>query len=166
MTERTESVTASRTLDRRIVVVWTVQIAAVFLVLALVALAVDVGARIAGAHPPWPPGLATILVALVGGLLAWWYPRADYRYWRYEVAEDALELRHGILRRVHSAIPYFRVQHIDVTQGPVERLVGLSQLVIHTASAGTDATIPGIAAREAEDLRRRILAKAGTGDAV
>jgi hypothetical protein len=166
MTERTESVTASRTLDRRIVVVWTVQIAAVFLVLALVALAVDVGARIAGAHPPWPPGLATILVALVGGLLAWWYPRADYRYWRYEVAADALELRHGILRRVHSAIPYFRVQHIDVTQGPVERLVGLSQLVIHTASAGTDATIPGIAAREAEDLRRRILAKAGTGDAV
>jgi uncharacterized protein len=166
MTERTESVTAARTLDRRIVVVWTVQIAALFLVLALVALAVDVGARIGGAHPPWPPGLAAVLVALAGGLLAWWYPRADYRYWRYQVAEDALELRHGILRRVHSAIPYFRVQHIDVTQGPVERLVGLSQLVIHTASAGTDATIPGIAAHEAEDLRRRILAKAGTGDAV
>jgi membrane protein YdbS with pleckstrin-like domain len=166
MTERTESVTAARTLDRRIVVVWTVQIAALFLVLALVALAVDVGARIAGAHPPWPPGLAAVLVALAGGLVAWWYPRTDYRYWRYEVAEDALELRHGILRRVHSAIPYFRVQHIDVTQGPVERLVGLSQLVIHTASAGTDATIPGIAAHEAEDLRRRILAKAGTGDAV
>jgi len=155
MTEQTGSVTAARPLDRRIVVVWTVQIAAVFLVLALVALAVDVGARLAGAHPPGPPGLAAVLVALVGGLLAWWYPRADYRYWRYEVAEDALELRHGILRRVHSAIPYFRVQHIDVTQ-----------LVIHTASAGTDATIPGIAAGDAEDLRRRILARAGTGDAV
>jgi membrane protein YdbS with pleckstrin-like domain len=166
MTERTESVTAARTLDRRIVVVWTVQIAALFLVLALVALATDIGARLAGADPPGPPGLAAVLVALVGGLLAWWYPRADYRSWRYEVAEDALELRHGILRRVHSAIPYFRVQHIDVTQGPVERLVGLSQLVIHTASAGTDATIPGIAAGDAEDLRRRILARAGTGDAV
>jgi membrane protein YdbS with pleckstrin-like domain len=48
----------------------------------------------------------------------------------------------------------------------VERLVGLSRLIIHTASAGTDATVPGIAAEEAEELRRVILARAGTGDAV
>jgi uncharacterized protein len=166
MTERTESATAARTLDRRVVVVWTVQIAAFFLVLAAIALAVDLGARLAGADPPAPPGLAAGLVAVAGGLLAWWYPRVDYRNWRYEVAEDALELRHGVVRRVHSAIPYFRVQHIDVTQGPVERLVGLSRLIIHTASAGTDATVPGIAAEEAEELRRVILARAGTGDAV
>jgi uncharacterized protein len=166
MTERTESATAARTLDRRVVVVWTVQIAAFFLVLAAIALAVDLGARLAGADPPAPPGLAAGLVAVAGGLLAWWYPRVDYRNWRYEVAEDALELRHGVVRRVHSAIPYFRVQHIDVTQGPVERLVGLSRLVVHTASAGTDATIPGIAADDAEGLRRLILARAGTGDAV
>jgi uncharacterized protein len=166
MTERTESATAARTLDRRVVVVWTVQIAAFFLVLAAIALAVDLGARLAGADPPAPPGLVAGLVAVAGGLLAWWYPRVDYRNWRYEVAEDALELRHGVVRRVHSAIPYFRVQHIDVTQGPVERLVGLSRLVVHTASAGTDATIPGIAADDAEGLRRLILARAGTGDAV
>ena len=166
MTERTESVTAARTLDRRIVVVWTVQIAAFFLVLAVVALAVDMGLRLAGNHPPGPPGLAAALLALAGGVAAWRLPALEYRNWRYQVAEDALELRHGILRRVHSAIPYFRVQHIDVTRGPVERLVGLSRLVIHTASAGTDATIPGIAAADAEGLRRRILARAGTGDAV
>jgi len=166
MTERTQSAPAARALDRRIVVVWTVQTAAFFLVLAAIVLVVDVGSRLAGADPPGPPGLAAGLVALAGGLLAWWYPRADYRHWRYEVAEDALELRHGVLRRVHSAIPYFRVQHIDVTQGPVERMVGLSRLVVHTASAGTDATIPGIAAGDAEGLRRLILARAGTGDAV
>jgi membrane protein YdbS with pleckstrin-like domain len=166
MTEQTEHVTAPRTLDRRIVVVWTVQEAVVYLVLALVLLAVDVGARMAGGHPPGPPGLAAAVVALAGGLAAWWHPRAEYRRWSYEVAADALELRHGVLRRVHSAIPYFRVQHIDVTQGPVERMVGLSRLVVHTASAGTDATVPGIAAGEADDLRRLILARAGTGDAV
>jgi uncharacterized protein len=166
MTEATEHATATRALDRRIMVVWTVQTAILFLVLAAVALAVDVGSRLAGAHPPGPPGLAAVLVALVGALLSWWVPKADYRQWSYAVADDALELRHGILQRVHSAIPYFRVQHIDVTQGPVERLVGLSRLIIHTASAGTDATLPGIAAEEAEELRRVILARAGTGDAV
>jgi membrane protein YdbS with pleckstrin-like domain len=166
MSERTRSVSTARALDRRILVVWTVQTAVLALVLAAIVLAVDVGLRLAGVHPPGPPGLAAALVAVVGGVAAWRLPELEYRNWRYEVAEDALELRHGVLRRVHSAIPYFRVQHIDITQGPVERLMGLSRLVVHTASAGTDATIPGIAEGDAEGLRRLILARAGTGDAV
>jgi uncharacterized protein len=166
MTEATGSEAAARTLDRRVVAVWTVQEAAGFGVLALVVLAADLGARLAGADLPGPPGVAAALVAIVGGLAAWWLPRASYRQWRYQVAADALELRHGVVRRVHSAIPYFRVQHIDVAQGPVERAVGLARLVVHTASAGTDATIPGIAAGDAEGLRRLILSRTGSGDAV
>jgi membrane protein YdbS with pleckstrin-like domain len=164
MTEATA--TTPRALDRRVVLVWTVQEAVGYLVLALLVLAVDLGARLAGANPPGPPGLAAGVVAVAGGLAAWWHPRAEYRRWRYQVADDALELRHGVIRHVHSAIPYFRVQHIDVTQGPVERGFGLARLVVHTASATTDATIPGIAAGDAEGLRRLILARAGTGDAV
>jgi membrane protein YdbS with pleckstrin-like domain len=156
----------ARELDRRIVVVWTVQDALGYGLLALLVLALDIGARLAGADVPGPPGLAAALFAVGGGLAAWWWPRSRYRHWRYQVAADALELRHGVVRQIHSAIPYFRVQHIDVAQGPFERVVGLSRLVLHTASAGTDATIPGIAAGDAEGLRRLILARAGHGDAV
>jgi membrane protein YdbS with pleckstrin-like domain len=166
MREATGSWAAARQLDRRIVLVWTVQEAVGYLLLVLLVLGADLGARLAGAEVPGPPGLAAGLVAVAGGLAAWWVPRANYRHWRYQVADDALELRHGLIRRVHSAIPYFRVQHIDVAQGPVERAVGLARLVVHTASAGSDATIPGIAAGEAESLRRLILARAGSGDAV
>ncbi|HSO54321.1 MAG TPA: PH domain-containing protein [Actinomycetes bacterium] len=166
MSEATGSWVAARELDRRVVTVWTVQEAIGYGVLALLVLAVDIGARLAGVELPGPPGLAAGVVAVAGGLAAWWMPRANYRIWRYQVAEDALELRHGVVRRIHSAIPYFRVQHIDVAQGPVERAVGLARLVVHTASAGTDATIPGIAAGDAEGLRRLIRARAGHGDAV
>jgi len=166
MTEATDSFLEARSLDRRVVVVWTVREAAAFGVLAVAVLAADLAARLGGVELPGPPGLAAGLLAVVGGLAAWWLPRASYRHWRYQVAGDALELRHGVVRRVHSAIPYFRVQHIDVAQGPVERAVGLARLVVHTASAGTDATIPGIAAGDAEGLRRLILTRAGSGDAV
>jgi membrane protein YdbS with pleckstrin-like domain len=166
MTEATESWVAARELDPRVVTVWTVQEAIGYAMLALLVLAVDIGVRMAGAEPPWPPGLPAGVLAVAGGLAAWWVPRARYRHWRYQVADDALELRHGVVRRIHSAIPYFRVQHIDVAQGPVERAVGLARLQLHTASAGTDATIPGIAAEEADGLRRLILARAGHGDAV
>jgi membrane protein YdbS with pleckstrin-like domain len=166
LSEATGSWAAARELDRRIVVVWTVQEAVGYGVLALLALALDIGARLAGADVPGPPGLAGGVIAVAGGLAAWQLPRARHRHWRYQVAEDALELRHGVVRRIHSAIPYFRVQHIDVAQGPVERAVGLARLIVHTASAGTDATIPGIAAGDADGLRRLILARAGSGDAV
>jgi membrane protein YdbS with pleckstrin-like domain len=166
MTEATESWVAARELDRRVVTVWTVQEAIGYAVLVLLVLAVDIGARLAGAELSWPPWLPAGLLAVAGAAAAWWVPRARYRHWRYQVADDALELRHGVVRRIHSAIPYFRVQHIDVAQGPVERAVGLARLVLHTASAGTDATIPGIAASDAEGLRRLILARAGHGDAV
>jgi membrane protein YdbS with pleckstrin-like domain len=166
MSEASGSWAAARELDRRVMVVWTVQEAVAYTVLGLLVLAVDIGARLAELDLPGPPGLAAAVVAVAGGLVAWRLPRATYRHWRYQVADDALELRHGVVRRVHSAIPYFRVQHIDVTQGPVERAVGLARLVVHTASAGTDATIPGIAAGDAEGLRRLILARAGSGDAV
>src|SRR4029450_7959272 len=143
MTEATGSWIGSRALDRRTVVVWTVQEALVYGALALGVLAVDIGATLPGADLPGPPGLAAGLLAVVGGLAAWWLPRASYRHWSYQVAGDALELRHGVVRRVHSAIPYFRVQHIDVAQGPVERAVGLARLVLHTASAGNGDTSPG-----------------------
>jgi membrane protein YdbS with pleckstrin-like domain len=132
----------------------------------LLALAGEVGARLAGWSTPWPDGLVTVLVAVAGGLAAWRLPRAAWRRWRFELAPDALELRHGIVERIHSAIPYYRLQYVDIKQGPIERALGLARLVVHTAAAESDAEIPGIAAAEADELRQVLLARAGTGDAV
>ena len=115
---------------------------------------------------PWFPGLLTLACAVVGGALAWRLPRLGYDAWRYELTESTLELRRGVVVRSHSAIPYFRVQHIDITRSPFERALGLSQLVVRTAAATTDARLPGIAETEAEVLRDVILARTGSGDAV
>jgi uncharacterized protein len=155
-----------RQLDPRIVTVWTVEDATWSAVLVVLAVAADLGTRIAGVDLPWPPGLGALPVAVLVGIATWKVPRARFRYWSYEVAPDALELRHGILERVHSAIPYFRVQYVDINQGPIERALGLARLRVHTAAASSDATIPGIAAGEADALRQVILERTGSGDAV
>ena len=155
-----------RSLDRRVLVVWTVQKAVESAVLVALVVAADVGARAAGLDLPWPVGAAAVPFLVLGALTTWRVPLARYRRWRYELAEEALELRHGIVERVHSAIPYYRVQYVDVTQGPLERAVGLAKLKVHTAAASSDATIPGIAAGDAESLRQVILARTGAGDAV
>ena len=155
-----------RQLDPRIVTVWTVEDASWGAVLVVLAVAADLGARIAGVELPWPPGLGALPVAVLMGITTWKVPRARFRYWSYEVAPDALELRHGVLERVHSAIPYFRVQYVDINQGPIERALGLARLRVHTAAASSDATIPGIAAADADALRQVILERTGSGDAV
>jgi membrane protein YdbS with pleckstrin-like domain len=157
---------APRRLDHRMAFLWGIRGSIVALLLGVLVFWADVGLRLAGVELPWPPGAPA--AALTAGLLglAWWWARADYRNWSYVLADDVLELRHGVVSRVHSAIPYFRVQHVDITQGPLERALGISRLVIHTASAATDAAIPGIGSGEAEGLRRVILARTGSGDAV
>ncbi|HVD15377.1 MAG TPA: PH domain-containing protein [Actinomycetota bacterium] len=162
----TPAASGARQLNPRIVTVWTVEDASWSAVLVVLVVAADLGARVAGVELPWPPGLAALPVAILVGIATWKVPRARFRCWSYEVAPDALELRHGVLERVHSAIPYYRVQYVDINQGPIERALGLARLRVHTAAASSDATIPGIAADEADALRQVILERTGSGDAV
>jgi membrane protein YdbS with pleckstrin-like domain len=84
--------------------------------------------------------------------------------WGYLEREDDLLIRRGLLVRRLSVIPYGRMQFIDVIAGPVERSFGLATVRLHTASATTDARIPGLAADEAARLRDR-LAELGEADA-
>jgi uncharacterized protein len=109
------------------------------------------------------------LVALV--LVVGWYPRARYERWRWRLTPLALELRHGVLVHRHESVPYFRIQQIDVTHGPLDRMLGLASLQVTTASASGSATIPGIAAAEAPTIRSELLEHAaaavrGRADAI
>lgn len=143
-------------------------------VTALVAVAVGGGVLltsaavtvVAGGVPALPVlGPVVIVVAAVAAF-AWWWPGVRYRHWRYRLGDDALELSFGPIIRTESVIPYFRVQHVDTSAGPIERKLGLANLKVHTASAATDAVLPGLAAADAEAIRRRMLERAGAGDAV
>jgi uncharacterized protein len=78
------------------------------------------------------------------------------RAWGYAEREDDLFVRRGLLFSRLSVIPYGRMQFIDVTAGPVERLFGLATVRMHTAAAASDARIPGLAADEAARVRDRL----------
>ena len=101
--------------------------------------------------------LVAPVIVVATGLAAWWRPPQVWDKWAYEVGDDALELAHGVWFQEHSVVPWSRVQHVDISHGPLDRRYGLAQLKIHTASAKTDAKLPGIDAAEAERLRLDIL---------
>lgn len=110
---------------------------------------------------------ASLLLLLVAAAaFAWWLPSRVHARWSYRLDDVAIEVSHGALIRRRSVIPFFRVQHVDTSRGPLERRFGLTELKLHTASSGTDAHIPGLDDAVATQLRAHIVARAGLSDGV
>lgn len=77
----------------------------------------------------------------------------------YAEREDDLLIRRGIFFQRTLVVPYGRMQYVDIGAGPVERGLGLCTLKLHTASAGTNAEIPGLPAAEGARLREQLSAR-------
>jgi len=112
---------------------------------ALLALSVSFSAAVLGV------GVVVLIAAAM-----WVVLRGRYRSWAYVEREDDLVVRRGVLVRRLSVVPYGRMQFIDVTAGPVDRWYGLATVQLHTASASSDARIPGLPSAEAGRLRDRL----------
>jgi membrane protein YdbS with pleckstrin-like domain len=100
--------------------------------------------------------LVSILVVLVAGALSSWFVRNRSRAWRYQERHEDLIVGRGVLVRRLSVVPYGRMQFIEVTSGPMERLFKLSTVKLHTAAAASDARIPGLELDESARLRDRL----------
>ena len=62
----------------------------------------------------------------------------------------------GVMFRRLVAVPYGRMQFVDMQAGPIDRAFGIASVTLHTASTETAATIPGLPADEATRLRNRL----------
>lgn len=123
----------------------------VALFLGLPALATVVPAVIVGAAMWLLPAALVLLLAW-----AWWLIPRQVRAIGYAELDDDLLIRRGVMFRSLSVVPYGRMQFVDVQAGPLTRRAGIAQVQLHTASAGTDASIPGLPEGEAARLRDRL----------
>lgn len=121
------------------------------------------------------------LVFAVGGVVGWWLSESRVflfagavvlvlavlrsvavvravRAWGYAERERDLLVRHGLVIRRLSIVPYARMQFVDVTAGPLERAFNLATVQLHTAAAASDARVPGLEPTEAARLRDRLTA--------
>jgi uncharacterized protein len=144
----------SRPLDRRVVTVWRISLAIGLLLPTLV-----LGSTAVGLLGTTGWIVLGVLLAITAVLVAW-YPSARYARWRWRLTDIAVELDRGVVVRQAEALPYFRIQQIDVTRGPVDRLFGLASLQVTSASASGSVSLPGIAGDDAPGVRRALLARA------
>ena len=101
-------------------------------------------------------GLVSVLVVAVLGAALSWFLRRRFRAWRYQERNEDLIVARGVMVQRLSVVPYGRMQFVEVTAGPVERLFRLSTVKLHTAAAASDARIPGLERGEAARLRDRL----------
>jgi uncharacterized protein len=123
-----------------------------------------------------PPILFTIPAVIVGVASGKWWISAliwaaavviviirlafvtrSWRSWGYVEREDDLYITHGVMFRSLIAVPYGRMQLVEVESGPLERGFGLASVTLKTASPETGARIPGLTPEEATRLRDRLI---------
>jgi uncharacterized protein len=111
--------------------------------------------RILSGHWAWLAAMAVVLLSAI------WRSIVTVRAvkaWGYAERDNDLLVRHGLVIRRLSIVPYARMQFVDVTAGPLERAFKLATVQLHTAAAATDAKIPGLPPEEASRLRDRLTA--------
>ncbi len=115
--------------------------------------------------PWWGKGAvvaAWSVLAAGFGWLAHGWPAVAYRHAAYAVDSDGIEIRRGVVWRRAINVPRSRVQHTDVSQGPLERAHGLGTLAVYTA--GTDhaqVTLAGLEHARALAIRDHLLPREG-----
>jgi uncharacterized protein len=101
------------------------------------------------------------LWAVVMALLAWQlyrWPPISYRHTSYCLDGEGFEIARGVYWRTITNVPRSRVQHTDVSQGPLERRFGLGTLVVYTAGTQhSQVTLPGLDFAVARQIRAHLL---------
>jgi membrane protein YdbS with pleckstrin-like domain len=124
---------------------------ALFAAVPLAVVAAGLGALVLGGAAGTAIAVVAVLAAVACVLVV---PRLRVRRFRYEVREDEIDLRHGIVVQVRTLVPMVRVQHVDTRRTVLSQIFGLAAVVFHTAAGANQ--IPALREADAAAIRDRI----------
>jgi hypothetical protein len=106
----------------------------------------------------WNTFNAALVIIAVAIVLFYIWARLYYDSMWYELHDDEMRWKRGVIFRRTGIVPYNRVTNIDIKQGPVMRPLGISTVSIQTAGYSgkgvPEISIEGIV--HAEELRELI----------
>ena len=146
--------------SRRAISYWTARAALSGSVVVIVEL---LFAGMSGFPSPWR--VVLIATAVLAALHAIIMPRWRFNVHRWEVTPQVVYTQSGWFNQERRIVPVSRIQTVDTERGPVERIFGLANLTVTTASARGPVHIHGLdldtAQRLAAELATRTQATAG-----
>lgn len=139
-------------IQRRAVLWWTLRAA---LLVAILAGALGAAAMIWESSRTWTVPIL-IGVAAIGLVYTAAVPSWRYAVHRWETTEEAVYAASGWFVRDWRIAPISRIQTVDTRRGPLEQLMGLSTLVVTTASSSGAINIHGLEPEEARAVADRL----------
>jgi membrane protein YdbS with pleckstrin-like domain len=106
-----------------------------------------------------------VLCALLATVSIFW-PGVRHRYISYRLDPLGLRIRRGVVWRSETSVPKSRIQHTDVSQGPIERGFGIATLIVHTAGTENASVSLGGLSHDVALRIRDFLLEVGDDDAV
>ena len=93
---------------------------------------------------------AILLIIIFVSVVTWLgFPRKGYL-----VREKDVSFQRGLITYKVTSVPLNRIQHVEVNQGVLAKILGLSSVNIYTAGgSSSDLSIPGITENEAQKLK-------------
>ncbi len=139
-------------IDPRMRWFWALSYGIVFLIVGVLTIVSSVLTK-----SPWLWFIAPVTIALVI-LGSWKMSVLAYQRFGYALLDDGIWIQSGVIWRKVTFVPRQRIQHTDVTHGPIDRKLGLAKLVIHTAGIRIEnISIPGLSDEGAHALRDALL---------
>ena len=139
---------------------------AVFFVASIIGVVVAIAS---GVPEPWSWLLPVTLVIanFILLLLAISWPAIEHRHVRWSTGPVGVEIKRGVFWKHRIAIPWARVQHADVSQGPLARQFSIGNLTIHTAGTKhASIDIEGLSYAVAMELRDEVIRQRRADDVV
>ena len=109
-------------------------------------------------------------IAIAGGAfilstMILWLTYKGYQFKKYALRQRDIVFQSGYVFRSQTVVPFNRIQHCEINQGPIDRLFDLASLKIFTAGGSySDLSIPGLHMQTAEDLKHFIIKQTGIGE--
>lgn len=129
------------------------------IVSGLALLPVLIGAGVLESAQLLPLGSIITPVLALCAYIAFVIPARKYRHWGYAMGTDRLRIVRGYMFYRDTVVPFGRIQHIDVEQGPIDRRYDLATLTVHTAgNHNSTVTLPGLLHADALAMREAIRA--------
>lgn len=106
-----------------------------------------------------------IIFFLIFGILSYIIASLQYKYYKFELAEDVFRAESGVIHKRYVSIPYERIQNVDIHRNLLARMLGLSEVLIQTAGysavgrrgGGSEGKLPGLSPEDAEKVRDALI---------
>jgi membrane protein YdbS with pleckstrin-like domain len=114
------------------------------------------GTLVALDSPTWMYAVAALPVVAGAGIGYWW-AGVKFRNWGWQISDSWIEAKHGVIGHHRVVIPRNRIQTVTTNSGPIDRMLDLETITVHTAGAGApNLTIPHLATGTVGDIRSQL----------